>query len=191
MISRVDSAAATRRDLLAAAAELLDQGGPEAVTLREVGARAGLSRGAPYRHFADKESLLTEIAAAAWDRIGDAVRGLRVDPERPAEDKLREALTGLIAVGRRQPHLYRLMFTTPAGDPSVLIRAAERSQDEFLAIVTELTGAADAYRFGALLMTGVHGIIGMELSGHLTVEKWRISAEELVDTLIGLLGNRG
>jgi len=33
-----------RRALLDAAAELLDAGGPEAVTLREVGARAGVSR---------------------------------------------------------------------------------------------------------------------------------------------------
>ena len=43
---RIDSAAATRRALLDDAAELLDSGGPAAVTLREVGARAGVSLGA-------------------------------------------------------------------------------------------------------------------------------------------------
>jgi Bacterial regulatory proteins, tetR family len=48
-------------------AELLDSGGPDAVTLRGVGARAGVSRGAPYRHFADKESLLTAVAAESWE----------------------------------------------------------------------------------------------------------------------------
>ena len=52
-MSRVESAAATRRALLDDAAALLDSGGPDAVTLREVGARAGVSRGAPYRHFAE------------------------------------------------------------------------------------------------------------------------------------------
>ena len=44
MTSRLESAAKTRRALLDAAAELLDEGGPEAVTLREVGSRAGVSR---------------------------------------------------------------------------------------------------------------------------------------------------
>lgn len=62
MVTRAESAALTRRALLDAAAELLDLGGPEAVTLREVGARAGVSRGAPYRHFADKDSLPTAVA---------------------------------------------------------------------------------------------------------------------------------
>ena len=65
----MESAAATRRALLDDAGELLDCGGPDAVTLREVGARAGVSRGAPYRHFANKESLLTAVAAEGWERL--------------------------------------------------------------------------------------------------------------------------
>ena len=62
-MNRKESAAATRGALIDQAAQLLDGGGLEAVTLREVGARAGVSRGAPYRHFADKEGLLTAVAA--------------------------------------------------------------------------------------------------------------------------------
>jgi AcrR family transcriptional regulator len=187
MVTRAETAAATRRALLDAAAELLDQGGADAVTLREVGARAGVSRGAPYGHFADKESLLTEVAAEAWIRVGDQVHALRTDPALTPAEKLRTALTGLLAVGRRQPHLYQQMFMTPAGDPSAVVRAAERSQDEFLAIVAELVGGDDARRYGALLMAGVHGITGMAVSGHLTAEKWHTSPEELVDTLVALV----
>jgi AcrR family transcriptional regulator len=37
----------TRELLLSAATELLDAGGPEAVTLREVGRRSGVSHNAP------------------------------------------------------------------------------------------------------------------------------------------------
>ncbi|MFI5957768.1 TetR/AcrR family transcriptional regulator [Cryptosporangium sp. NPDC051539] len=186
MVTRVESAAATRRALLDAAGELLDEGGPDAVTLREVGARAGVSRGAPYRHFTDKESLLTALATLAWERTGDQVQALRTAPI-DAGDKLRAALTGLIAVGRKQPHLYRLMFTTPSGDPAAVVRAAGRSQDEFLAIVAELVGEQDARHYGALLMTSAHGITGMEVSGHLTKEKWQSTAEELVDTLVAMV----
>lgn len=191
MVSRLESAAGTRRALLDAAAQLLDEGGPETVTLREVGARAGVSRGAPYRHFADKDSLLTAVAAGAWERVGDAVQALRDDPGLPATDKLRSALSTLIAVGREQPHLFRMMFTNPAGDPSALLGAAQRSQDEFLAIVAELVGEQDARRYGALLMTSAHGITGMVISGHLTAEKWQTSAEELVEMIVGMVETAG
>jgi AcrR family transcriptional regulator len=187
MVTRVESAAATRRDLVDAAAALLDEGGRDAVTLREVGARAGVSRGAPYRHFADKDSLLTAVAVESWERLADAIRALRDDPSLTPAERLRRALAGLIAVGRRQPHLYRQMFVTPAGDASALLRAAGRSQDEFLAIVTSLVGEADARRYGALLMTSAHGMIGMEVSGHLTAEKWETSAEELISTLVAMI----
>jgi len=191
MVSRVESAAATRRALVDAAAELLDAGGPEAVTLREVGARVGVSRGAPYRHFADKESLLTAVATEAWERVGDAVRALHRDSTVSASSKLQQALTALIDLGRRQPHLYQLMFTTPERDPEAVVRAAGRSQDEFLGIVAELVGQKDARRYGALLMTSAHGITGMEVSGHLTGDKWQTSAEDLVGLIVAMVAERG
>ncbi|WP_433375167.1 TetR/AcrR family transcriptional regulator [Actinoplanes sp. CA-142083] len=187
MVSRVESAAATRRALLDAAADLLDEGGPEAVTLREVGARAGVSRGAPYRHFADKDSLLTAVAAEAWDRLTDETRDLRTDAALTPSERLHAAVTGLIAVGRGRPHLYQLMFTAPAGDPAALLQAAGRNQDEFLAIIGELVGDRDARHYGALLLTSAHGIVGMEVAGHLAGEKWGTTAEELITTQVRLI----
>ncbi|MEV6304219.1 TetR/AcrR family transcriptional regulator [Actinoplanes sp. NPDC051861] len=189
MISRAESAAATRRTLLGAAAELLDAGGTEAVTLREVGARAGVSRGAPYRHFADKESLLTAIGVEAWREVGAGTAALRADAGLSPADRLRRGLAELIAIGRARPHLYRLMFSNPAGDPGAMARAAQHSQDEFLAIVAALVGDKDARRYGGLLMTSVHGVIGMEVSGQLTVEKWQATAEELVGALVALVAD--
>lgn len=189
MVNRAESAAATRRALLDAAAQLLDEGGPDAVTLREVGARAGVSRGAPYRHFADKDSLLTAVAAEAWDRLTEQTRTLRTDAALTPSERLRAAITGLIAVGRRRPHLYQLMFTNPAGDPTTLLASAGRNQDEFLAIIGSLVGERDARHYGALLLTSAHGIIGMEVAGHLAGEKWGTTAEELITTQVDLIEN--
>jgi AcrR family transcriptional regulator len=152
-----------------------------------VGARAGVSRGAPYRHFADKDSLLTAVAAEAWDRLADETRAMRTDADLTPSERLRAAITGLIAVGRRRPHLYQLMFTTPAGDPTALLQAAGRNQDEFLAIIGELVGVRDARHYGALLLTSAHGIVGMEVAGHLAGEKWGTTAEELIATQVGLI----
>jgi AcrR family transcriptional regulator len=183
-VSRIESAAATRRALLDEAAALIDGGGPDAVTLREVGARAGVSRGAPYRHFDDKESLLTAVAAESWGRVGDRMHALQTDSRLPPAGRLREALIGVIAVSRQQPHLYRLMFSTPAGDPAAVVRAAQRMCDEFLAIVAGVVGEQNAGRYAAILLTGVHGAAGLELSGLLHTDKWQTNAEELVDSLL-------
>jgi AcrR family transcriptional regulator len=60
----------TRSALLGAAAGLLEEFGIGAVTLRAVGERAGVSRGAPYKHFADKEALLSVLAAGYFGRLG-------------------------------------------------------------------------------------------------------------------------
>ncbi|MFE2493607.1 TetR/AcrR family transcriptional regulator [Streptomyces scopuliridis] len=213
MVTRAESAALTRRALLDAAAELLDLGGPEAVTLREVGARAGVSRGAPYRHFTGKDSLLTAVTTESWQRIADQIHALRTDPALSASTKLRGALHTLIGVGRDQPHLYQMLFRRsghrpeelgegldrvrrqlcgPAGDPAAdRVRAAGRFQDEFLAIVTDLVGERNTRHYGALLLTSTHGIADMELSGHLDTERLRTTADELIDTLVRMVADAG
>ena len=184
--TRSESAAATRRSLLEAAGALLDLGGVEAVTLREVGARSGMSRSAAYRHFADKDSLLTVLATNAMSDLGDALEVLASRQDSP-EMALRSALLSLITIGRTRPHLYRLMFNTPTGDPAAAVRAAERAQNLFLDIVGRITGPRRAQRYGALLLTTAHGITGLDLSGHMDLDKWHTTAEELVDTVISML----
>ncbi|BAX91654.1 TetR/AcrR family transcriptional regulator [Mycobacterium shigaense] len=186
MTTRAESAAATRRSLLEAAGTLLDLGGVEAVTLREVGARAGVSRSAAYRHFADKDSLLAVLATNALSELGDALEALVNSGDSPTAS-LRSGLLSLIAIGRARPHLYRLMFVPPAGDPTEARQAAERAQGLFLDIVGRITGPAQASRYGALLLTSAHGITGLDLSGHMDLDKWQTNAEELVDTLISVL----
>ncbi|MFN3008185.1 TetR/AcrR family transcriptional regulator [Mycolicibacterium wolinskyi] len=186
-MNRVESAAATRRALLQQAGALLDGGGPDAVTLREVGARAGVSRGAPYRHFADKESLLTAVAAEGWERLGDHMRTLRTDSRALPAETLRAALHAVIAISREQPHLYRLMFTAPDSDPSAVVRAAQAMCEEFLAIVAAVVGEQDAARYSGILLTGVHGAAGIEASGLLHTDKWQTTADELTDALLGMV----
>lgn len=191
MVSRVESAAATRRALLDAATALVDLGGPEAVTLREVGARAGVSRGAPYRHFADKDGLLTAVATENWQRTADRVHALRTDPDLPAAEKLRGAVRALIGIARDRPHLYRVMCSAPSGDPTAALDAAGRAQDEFRAIVAAVVGERDARHYGALLLASAHGVAGMELSGHLAEDRWRTSADEVLDTLVRMVVDAG
>jgi AcrR family transcriptional regulator len=185
-MNRVESAAATRRELLDQAAALLDSGGPDAVTLREVGARAGVTRGAPYRHFADKESLLAAVAAESWERLADRMRALRTSRRQPAST-LRAALAAVIAINRHHPHLYRLMFTPPSADPSAVVRAAQSMCDEFLAIVGAVVGEERATQYAGILLTGVHGAAGLETTGLLHTDKWQTTADELTEGLLEIV----
>lgn len=185
MVSRAESAAATRQALVDAAAELLDEGGPDAVTLRAVGARAGVSRGAPYGHFPDKEHLLAAVATKSWTAVGDQLDELMADRQRPSTERLERSLAGLMEVGRRRPHAYALMFAAPTAEHPEAVAAVSRTHDQFLTIVGEVVGdPGRAGPIGALLMTSVQGIVAMENSGQLTPEKWHTTGDELLRMLI-------
>src|SRR6188472_3799943 len=55
-----------RRGLLDEALATIRKDGVEGLTLREIGARLGVSRTALYRHFADKRALLTAVATEGF-----------------------------------------------------------------------------------------------------------------------------
>ena len=184
MVTRAQAAAATREALVRAAFELLNSGGPDAVTLRAVGARAGVSRGAPYGHFENKEHLLTQLAIDAWNDIADQLEGLRADSAMSPAARLERALLALVDIGREHPHLYALMFAAPTAYPQAALDAAGRSQDQFLHIVAAIVGPDQAQPYGALLMSSAYGIAGMELSGHLAKEKWKVTGNELITMLV-------
>ena len=67
---------ATCRAMLHEAVRMIQAEGVEALTLRGVGERLGVSRTALYRHFSDKQALL---AAVAPRRIPDAARPSSVE----------------------------------------------------------------------------------------------------------------
>lgn len=190
MVSRIESAAVTRRSLLDAARELLNEGGPANVTLREVGARAAVSRGAAYRHFADKESLLAAVGAESWDRVTAELAQIGARPSADRAAQLTSTLRTLIEVGLHEPEVYRVMFAVPASDPEAAIAAALRAQQQFLAIVGGVVGEERAHLYGAMLLTSAHGITMMGASGHLPPEMWQTSLDDVVGALVDLVAEK-
>ena len=59
--------------LVAAARQILDENGFEAVGLRETARRVGVSATAAYRHFTSKEDLLASVAAEGFRELGAAM----------------------------------------------------------------------------------------------------------------------
>jgi len=63
------SGTGTRDQILTAARDLLGEGGAAACSMRAVAGRAGLTPGAIYRHFADKDALIDEVVASTFSRF--------------------------------------------------------------------------------------------------------------------------
>lgn len=59
--------------LIAATVEIIDERGVDGLSVREVAKRAGVSAGAPFRHFSSKAALLTAVAEQAMERLVAAV----------------------------------------------------------------------------------------------------------------------
>ncbi|MEB3069637.1 TetR/AcrR family transcriptional regulator [[Mycobacterium] vasticus] len=84
-----------RAALIEAGLALTRSGGPEALTIREVTRRAGVSPNAAYRHFADREALLGAVALA----IQEMMAARMLEPARQRGSAQAQARKRLRAVG--------------------------------------------------------------------------------------------
>jgi AcrR family transcriptional regulator len=75
-----------RRALIDAALRLAEEGGAEQVSVREAARRAGVSPGAPFRHFETREALMTAVAEEAQRRFRAEIERALADA--PAGDPL-------------------------------------------------------------------------------------------------------
>ena len=63
-----------RLTLINAGLAILDADGEKALTLRKVARQAGVSHAAPYRHFKDKNALLTAIAQQGFQKLANQMQ---------------------------------------------------------------------------------------------------------------------
>jgi AcrR family transcriptional regulator len=178
----------TRDRLIDAAAQLLDRGGPAAVTLRDVGKAAGVSHNAPYRHFADKHALLAAVAARELARQGanlGAGEGEPVDVE--------TLLQGYVRWARRYPERFRLTFGRWDRDDAGLGDAAGGARRALVAAVAAAQARgelprADPERLSSLMLALAHGAADLALAGHLSAAgKGAAEPEDLIGDLFGYL----
>jgi AcrR family transcriptional regulator len=79
--------------LIDAGLHLTRTGGPEALTIREATRRVGVSPNAAYRHFVDREALLSAVASAIQHRMAARMQS---SAHRRASDQLRAVGIGYI-----------------------------------------------------------------------------------------------
>ena len=107
-----------RRVLIDAALELVGEGGPEAVSVREAARRAGVSPGAPFRHFPSRDALMQAVAEEAQRRFrAEIVAALAEAPRRRSAGALPQPGAGLSALGDAQPDPFRDHLQPPVFRP--------------------------------------------------------------------------
>lgn len=183
----------TDKKLVVAAVELLDVGGEEAVTLRAVAQAVGVSHNAPYRHFKNRNALLTAVAINDFNDMDIAFKKIRSSTESPKE-KLMAALQYLIDFSCKHPARYRLLFSDPkitsSGDDVKI--AAMSTYVELTAIIQQCQKAGVLPNISHLTLTGLitatmHGLINLEETGRLHQEKGLDGVRHSLDMLIELL----
>ncbi|HET7883634.1 MAG TPA: TetR/AcrR family transcriptional regulator [Acetobacteraceae bacterium] len=101
-----------REALVEAALSLIADKGPAGFTIAEAARLAGVSPGAPYRHFRDAEALLAEVALRGFERFAGAL-ATAWDGGRPNVLRAFEALgRAYLAFARDEPAYYAAMFET-------------------------------------------------------------------------------
>lgn len=188
---------ATRDALLDAAEDLLDAGGIDAVTLREVGRRAGVSHNAPYKHFAGKEALLAAVAARELHRRRD-VMAAALERDDPPEVILRGTLRRYAEWAVAFPERFKLIYGrwtlgTESTDLTELGDAAHAASEQLVGLVRTLQERGklppgDPERLTALMRALAHGAADLTLAGHLSPEgKGHADSAGLIDDLLGYL----
>ncbi len=165
-----------RQALIDAGLELIQQKGVAALTLREIGARVGVSRMAAYRHFADRAALLAAISEAGFVRFGDWLDEASTGAPRGGEGfsaRLEGMAAAYVRFAATHPAHYQVMFGT-AWDPVTAPRTAAAARSFSILEDTIRAGqasgvvrAGDSTDLARAVWCMVHGISTLASIGRL------------------------
>jgi AcrR family transcriptional regulator len=154
-----------RVELLDAAAELMAETGDiDAVSLRAIAARAGVSPTAVYRHFDDHLSLLRAAVEHCWAEFVRAFVEADEGVTDPFE-RLRRSGAAYVRFAMEQPGKYHVLFSNKIdaefeGDP-VGTSAFDMLVDKVTAILAALDDPRDPRFVAVQVFTWMHGIVDL------------------------------
>lgn len=172
-----------RKALLDLALAQIDQAGTNDVSLAALARELGVSQSAPYRHFDDKDQLLAAVASESFRIFIDALR------------KSTRGLTGKAATlaiakayvqfSEARPGLYDLMFASGlvgAAAEADAVKIAAR--ESFGVLADALTPGPNRELRALRVWTGLHGIVMLNREGLLKKDYFKVSIDELVESIV-------
>ncbi len=154
----------TRQRLVETAVALLDEHGPDALTLTAVASALGVRTPSLYHHVDGLDGLRLDVRVHGIERLGDALQ--RAATGRSGRDALAAVARAYVGFGRHQPGLYALTLTGSDDGDERVRAAAGRVLDTVLAVLRgyglEGEAALHATRF---VRSALHGFTALERAG--------------------------
>lgn len=117
-----DSEEGSASRILAAAASILAEEGYEALSMRKVGAKVGLSQAAIYRHYRDKADLVASVIEAGYSRLRSSLEEIDSENKRP-DEALAEGIRRYVDFALDSPRLFRAVLLQDLGPAGRSIEA--------------------------------------------------------------------
>jgi|SRR5579859_2574653 len=175
-----------RAALLHAAMELLEESGEADLSLRAVARRAGVSPAAPYRHYADREALVSAVAAVGYRELAERLAAAHPAPATP--EQLASVAVAYVQFALERPALFRIMFTEPCDRDNHERVSATASVSQYVRAIVERTfPQADAGALATAVWALVHGLAFLHLDGKLDAGTPTVVAERITAAIHALL----
>jgi AcrR family transcriptional regulator len=175
-----------RAACVSAAMELLEESGETALSLRAVARRAGVSPAAPYRHYADREALVSAVAAVGYRQLAE--RLAEAHPSPSTTEQLTSVAVAYVQFALERPALFRIMFGEPCGRDSNERIAATTAVALYLReIVVRTFPQADTEALATAIWALVHGLASLHLEGKLDASDPSVVADRVTATIQALM----
>ena len=168
--------------LIAATIALIEEKGVENVSVRDVARKAGVSSGAPFRHFASKTALLTAVAEQAISRLTAAVADALAEAgERSPLEELRAIGRGYLRWATENPTHFQIVSSRTLIDFQSSARLVDENEAIRLLMVDlidraracgELSADIDADDLMVTLRGLAYGLARLWIDGH--YPEWQV-----------------
>src|ERR1700722_11116177 len=176
-----------RAALVRAAIDLLEESGESALSLRAVARRAGVSPAAPYRHYADREALVSAVAAVGYRELAERLAAAHPSPS--TAEQLAGVAIAYVQFALDRPALFRIMFGEPCDRDNDERIAATAAVSQYVRAIVERTfPQADAEALATAIWALVHGLAFLYLDGRLDASTPRSVADQTTAAIGALLG---
>src|SRR5215204_5045782 len=179
--------------LIRAALELIAEKGPAGFTFAEAARWAGVSPAAPYRHFRDREELLSSIAQRGFEQF-EALLTKAWDDGRPDTVTAFERVgRAYLAFARNEPAFYSAMFESgvPVDMNPTLLAASERAFAIIRAAAERLAAMSPpgmprppAMMMALHIWSMAHGVASLFGRGDAARRKLPMSPEDLLEAQV-------
>lgn len=176
-----------RTALLQQATLLIREGGVEALSMRTLAERTGVSRTALYHHFQDKNDLLCALAESGFQQLDQLIQSAPMEKMHSA-DGLRSLIHSYVHFAADNPEQYDLMFGRliwKSGMPSdALKQTAFSSFKHYVEKTATLNNSRNTLRVAQVSWATLHGICKFIIDG---IYVNRTDLEEICDQALEMM----